>query len=364
MKRIESGATIGIIGGGQLGKMSVEAAHKLGYKTHIFCPKDGEPATLVTDEKTIAEYDDESALEKFSNKVDVITFEFENIPAKSVHFLEQKNIVRPRWKVLEVSQNRLREKRFIKNIAIDVTPFYEIKSKEDLESTMKNIASQKAILKTVEMGYDGKGQFVVDKKSDFDEIWKKLAIDVAILEEFVPFDLEFSVIIARNENGEKSVFPPAKNIHKNGVLDTSTVPSGIEKSTERLVENEAQSIAGKIADELDLVGILAVEFFLVEKKLFVNEIAPRPHNSGHWSMDGCETSQFEQFIRAVCGIEFGNTTMTVKKIVMKNLIGDDINNIKEDNLKNSPKSAMVHLYGKKEIREGRKMGHINYVSKA
>jgi len=353
MKTINPGATIGIIGGGQLGKMSAEAAKKLGYNTHIFCPKDGEPATLVSDKKTIAEYNDLSALEKFSNDVDVISFEFENIPAKSVEFLERTNIVRPSWKVLEISQNRVKEKTFIKNIGIKVAPFYEIKNENDLENAVNDIDAQKAILKTTELGYDGKGQITLDKNSDTKEIWKKINTNEAILEEFVPFDAEISVIIARNTNGEKSSFPPARNIHKNGILDISIAPADIDA----LIQRNAISIAEKIADSLDLNGLMAVEFFVVGDELYVNEIAPRPHNSGHWTMDGCQTSQFEQFIRAVCGIPFGETKIIANKITMKNLIGEDVNNIEKMNKEN----ARVHLYGKKEVKSGRKMGHINYV---
>jgi len=353
MEIIKSGSTIGIIGGGQLGKMSAESAKRLGYKTHIYCPKDGEPATLVSDKKTIAEYDDVEALKKFSDDVDVITFEFENIPAKSVKLLEETNIVRPNWKVLEISQNRFKEKNFIQDLGIKVAPFSKIENAYDLENAMNNSQASKSIIKTAEMGYDGKGQATLDKNSNFNEIWNNLDTKIAILEEFVPFDAEISVIVARKENSKTSSFPPAKNTHDHGILDISIAPSGLDNS----IEEKAQSIAKKISDSLDLIGIIAVEFFVLGNELFVNEIAPRPHNSGHWTMDGCETSQFEQFIRAICGIEFKNTNMIAKKVTMKNLIGDDVNNIEALKKENS----IVHLYGKKDVKKGRKMGHINYL---
>jgi len=353
MKIIKPGSTIGIIGGGQLGRMAASAASSLGYHVHIYTDKDDSPASHVTDKTITASYTDKKALHKFASHVDVVTFEFENIPHESVKVLEEHVPVRPSWKVLHVSQNRLREKDFINSIGIKTAPYKKIKSAKDLRSAHKEIATR-CILKTVEMGYDGKGQFIIDDDTDYEKLWDEINIGTGVLEGMVKFTKEISVIIARGIDGKSECFPPSHNIHKGGILDTSVAPADI---SDKLSDN-AKKIAEKIANELDLIGMIAVEMFITENEdILVNEIAPRPHNSGHWTMDGAITSQFEQFIRAVCGLPLGNPAAH-SKVEMQNLIGEDVNSWEE--LIKNPNNK-IHLYGKKKIAKGRKMGHVNKI---
>ncbi len=351
MNVIERGAVIGIIGGGQLGKMTAEAARKLGYKTHVFCPDEEAPAYLSCDEKTIAFYDDYDALGVFADSVDVVTFEFENIPAKSVAFLENRVVVRPHWYVLELSQNRIKEKNFINSLGIGTAPFKAVYNAVDLAAALEVEGFSKAILKTTELGYDGKGQYVITEPVDAVSLWKEFGADEGVLEGFVPFICEISVIVACNASGEVKAYPPAENVHKKGILDVSFVPATVSVD----VALKAQDLAIKIAQSLEMCGLLAIEFFVTEGgELLVNEMAPRPHNSGHWTMDGAVTSQFEQFVRAVCNLPLGDVAMA-QATRMLNLIGEDVHQI--DGLVSE--NSVVHLYGKKEAREGRKMGHIN-----
>jgi len=351
---IEKGSVIGIIGGGQLGRMTAEASAKLGYKTHIYCPDPDSPAFQVSDLHTIASYEDRDSLEKFADSVDVITFEFENIPFDTLKFLEEHANVRPNPKALHITQNRVREKSFVNDIGIKTADFAAVTSLSELEEGYKKIGEGKAIIKTCELGYDGKGQARIENASQIKEIWEGSDFSNAVIEKFVPFEKEVSAIVARGEDGKSLCFPVAENMHKDGILDTSKVPANISKE----LEEKAKEIATKMADEMDLIGLLAVEFFVTkEGELLVNEMAPRPHNSGHWSMDGCETSQFEQFVRAVCGLEFGPVGIT-NKVEMKNLIGFDVEKSQEFI---GDKQAKLHIYGKKETRKGRKMGHINFI---
>jgi len=348
---LEAGSIIGIIGGGQLGRMTAMAAAQLGYSCHIYTPEHDSPASEVAKFTTVAAYDDEQSLKAFAKAVDVVTFEFENVPHTSLALLEEHVQVSPNANLLKLSQNRLREKTFINDLEIDTAAFGAIRTVEDLEMGADAFGAP-AILKTTEMGYDGKGQARVEKDSDLSEIWKTLATEEAILEAFVPFEIEISVIVARNEQGEIAVYPPVQNIHKNHILAETIAPAPIEDD----VASEAIRIAGTLAYETDLVGLLAVEMFLCKGgKLLVNEIAPRPHNSGHWSIDGAYTSQFEQLVRAICGLPLGNPS-PLCLTRMLNLVGHEAEQ-GVDYLKHP--TATLHLYGKKETREGRKMGHVN-----
>lgn len=351
---IEPGKTIGIIGGGQLGRMTALAAANLGYKTHIFCPEANSPASYVAYSTTVAAYDDREALLAFSKAVDVVSFEFENIPHEAVEFLSSNAIVRPNWKSLYIARNRLREKQFFHDIGAAVPGFFAVNSAESLAEGMARLGT-KAVLKTSELGYDGKGQMVVNPGDSPEDIWLQLSTEEAILEAFVPFKKEISVITARSETGEICSFPPAENVHRQGILRTSTAPAAIDDKS----LNQAMDIARKAVEKLEFVGLLAIEFFVMEDgNVMVNEMAPRPHNSGHWTQDGCVTSQFEQFVRAICGLPFGAVDI-IAPTVMENLIGDDVLQWKEMVVEGHTK---LHLYGKCDVREGRKMGHVNRIS--
>ncbi len=348
-KIIPPGSIIGIIGGGQLGRMSGIAAANLGYRTHIFTPGENSPASQVSYKTTVASYEDQQALKSFAESVDVVSFEFENIPITSVKYLSQYNIVRPKSEILYTCQNRLREKNFINSIGAPTNRFYEVTSINDLK-----IIKDRALLKISELGYDGKGQWIIDSKSDIEKIWNELAGRPAIIEEFVPFVKEVSVIVVRDINGKVTTYPTTENLHENGILRESKVPAAIND----LVNKKAQDITKVVAEAFDLIGILAIEFFITQDdQALVNEMAPRPHNSGHWTMDGANTSQFEQFIRAICGLPLGSTEMH-HKVTMKNLLGNEIGSWA--NILSNPK-AKLYLYGKNESLNGRKMGHINFV---
>lgn len=347
------GSTIGIIGGGQLGRMAALAAASLGYRVHIFCPEADSPAQQVAAAATMAEYTDLGALEAFARAVDVVTFEFENIPAESVRLLASLVPVRPGWQVLEVAQDRISEKGFFKSIGIETAPWAVVNSAAELKDAVARIG-RPSVLKTTRLGYDGKGQVKVTADTDLDEAWTSLGGAAAILEGFIDFTGEISVIVARGADGGWSTFDPAWNVHTNHILDTTTIPAPI---TPRMAA-EAREAAHKVAEALDLEGLLAVEMFVTrDGHLLANEMAPRPHNSGHWTIDACVTDQFEQFIRAVCALPLGNTERH-SDAVMTNLIGGDVDNwlrILKD------PDAKLHLYGKAEARPGRKMGHVTRI---
>ncbi len=349
--------TIGILGGGQLGRMACFEAHKFGHKVVIFTDQKFSPASFVSNQTIVADFKDKKKLEEFANKVDLITFEFENIPLETVEFLEKRVAVYPSSKVLKITQNRLLEKSFLNLFDIKTARFFEIKTKKDLLEKLEIF--QKAILKTATMGYDGKGQFVLKNPEDAIQAFKKiqeenLLKNKLILEEFCEFESEISVLVARSKNGEIICYEPITNIHKNGILDKSFYPA---KISEKCKEN-SKEIAIKIAKEIDLVGVLAVEFFVMKnQELLVNEMAPRVHNSFHFSMDASTTSQFEQLIRAITDLKLGDVKFHSKGF-MQNLIGKDVENLKEFE---ENKNAKIHLYGKNEVKEGRKMGHINII---
>ncbi len=353
MPVVKPGSTIGIIGGGQLGRMIAASAALMGYKVHIFTDEKDGPASHVAYKTTVAKYTNKAALKKFAESVDVVTFEFENIPHESVKVLENIVPVRPGWKTLYIAQNRVREKDFLNSIGVATTKYEKITSAKSLEEAYKKIGP-KCILKTTELGYDGKGQAFVDINSDLQKLWHEGKFKKAILEKLVDYTKEISVIVARSEDGSSIPFVPVENIHKSGILDTTVAPARISSK----LMDEAWEKAHKIADSLELVGVLCVEFFVTAKnELLVNELAPRPHNSGHWTMDACITSQFEQLVRAVCGLPLGNTAYH-SMAIMKNLIGDDIDNWKE--FIKDP-DTKIHIYGKEKARPGRKMGHITHI---
>jgi len=351
MIKLGPGAVIGILGGGQLGRMLAMAAAQLGYHTHIYCPDERNPAEQVTDRLSRHSYTDETALVNFAQKVDVVTYEFENIPVASVEILRKHVPVFPSAEVLRVSQDRLQEKEFLNGIGIDTAPYKAVATETEAKAAL-NVIGFPAVLKTRRFGYDGKGQAIVRLAEELPDAWAQLKSNEVIIEGFIPFDMEISVLAARGQDGEIRCFDPAENIHKNHILDLSIVPARIAPA----LRNTAVDIAKRIVAELDYVGILAVEFFVSSSApvFRVNEIAPRVHNSGHWSIEACPTSQFEQHIRAICGLPLGDTSL-YGRAEMKNLIGEDINDM--DIYLKDP-DANFHHYGKMEARPGRKMGHV------
>ncbi len=355
-KILKPNSTIGIVGGGQLGRMSCFAAHQMGYKTVIFSNQQNSPASLVTNKTIIADYNDQKAIAEFADLIDIATFEFENIPLAAIEFLASKKPVYPSANILKITQNRILEKEFLNQIGVKTADFFAIKNSADLENKLSEF--NKAVLKTATMGYDGKGQLILEKDIAIEDLEKILAgfkNQQLILEKFCNFEQEISVIIARNLDGEIISYEPLTNIHKNAILDQSIYPANISKSCKR----QAVEIATKIATKLDLVGVLAIEFFVLKnEELLVNELAPRPHNSGHFSIDGANTSQFEQLIRAISGWQLGNVHFHSTGY-MENLIGSDVQNL-EKFLAN--KNAKIHLYGKEKIIDGRKMGHVNILN--
>ena len=351
MTVLAPGSIIGIIGGGQLGRMTAVAAAELGYTCHVYCPEAGSPAFQVCETYTCAPYEDHDALKAFAQSVDVVTFEFENIPAESVELLESLVPVRPSGNCLRVAQDRVIEKTFFNDNGVETAPWREVKSAEDLQAAIIEIGTP-AILKTTRFGYDGKGQVRIMPDTDPADAWRQLGGDVGILEGFVDFTLEISVIVARSASGEMACYEAVENRHADGILDVTIAPAAISDDLKAKAVHLAETMAGK----LDLVGLLAIELFVSkDAHLLVNEMAPRPHNSGHWTQDGSITSQFEQFIRAVCGLPLGNPARH-SDTVMKNLIGHDALTWPE--LLKTP-DTKLHLYGKAEPRAGRKMGHAN-----
>ncbi|MGN6489284.1 MAG: 5-(carboxyamino)imidazole ribonucleotide synthase [Devosia sp.] len=347
------GSTIGILGGGQLGRMLALAAARLGMKTHIYCPDSASPAFDVTPNRTVAAYDDEAALAAFAAAVDVVTYEFENVPARTAEFLSGLKPLRPGANALAVAQDRLAEKAFLSINRIPVAPFAAISDLDRLEAELGELGTP-AVLKTTRLGYDGKGQQIVHNMEDAALAWELLSPKPLVLEKFIPFEREISVIVARGLDGSIAAFEPAENVHREHILKTSTVPANIRgKTAARAIE-----IAGEIVSALDYVGVLGVEFFVLEGgKLLVNEIAPRVHNSGHWTEAVAITDQFEQHIRAVAGWPLGDPSR-LADVVMENLIGDEIAAIPGA----LGASIRPHAYGKAETRKGRKMGHLNRVA--
>ncbi len=348
------GSTIGIIGGGQLGRMAALAAARLGYRVHVYCPEPDSPAAQVAARATVAEYDDAAELDRFASAVDVVTFEFENIPADSVRLLAAHVPVRPSWRVLDVAQDRIHEKRFFNDNGIATPPWRGVSDAAGLARAVAEIG-RPAVLKTTRLGYDGKGQVKIGPGDDLDAAWAAMGAPEGVLEGFVDFAGEVSVIVARGLDGGWAAFDPAWNVHANHILDTSLVPAPIPPQ----MAAEAVTVAHRCAEALGLVGLLAVELFVTrDGTLLANEMAPRPHNSGHWTIDACITDQFEQFVRAVCGLPLGSPERH-SDAVMKNLIGADVESWPD--ILTDP-GAKLHLYGKAEARAGRKMGHVTRLS--
>ena len=344
------GATIGILGGGQLGRMTALAAARLGYQCHVFADEPDSPTAQVCGAATVAEFADREALERFAEAVDLITFEFENIPAEAVRWVAAFKPVLPRPEILEIAQDRLREKDFLRAIGVATTAYRGIPDPTVLLHAMRDFGYP-SVLKTVRLGYDGKGQVTLTPETEAEEAWRRMGGESGILESFVDFACEISVIVARAANGAWATYPAVENQHVHHVLDTTIAPARIPPETAM----RAEAIARRVAEELDLVGVLAVEMFVTEGgAILVNEIAPRPHNSGHWTIDACYTSQFEQLVRAICGLPLGSVERR-SDAVMKNLLGSDVANWRD--ALNDP-LAKLHLYGKTEIQPGRKMGHV------
>ena len=338
--------TIGILGGGQLGRMLSVAASRLGIKTHIFEPLPNPPAGDVAAKVFTAAYEDTDALNAFARSVDVITFEFENIPAMALDTLEKTTPVFPPRIALATSQDRLDEKRFLQKTGLTVAPYAEVNTVRQLKTALAELGTP-CILKTRRFGYDGKGQARIDTPDQAEAAFLALEGQGAVLEKFVEFEREISVIAARNTKGEIACFDPGENVHIDGILHSTTVPANLSHK----LQTDAVLLAANILNALDYVGVMGVELFVSHNGLVVNEIAPRVHNSGHWTQNACLIDQFEQHIRAIAGLPLGNGQRH-SDAVMTNLIGDDINHL--ENHKNSA----IHLYGKSEVKPGRKMGHV------
>ncbi len=344
------GATIGILGGGQLGRMTALAAARLGFRCHVFATEADSPAEQVCGAATVAEYSDDAALDRFAAAVDVATFEFENIPAAAVRRVAAAKAVLPHPEILEIAQDRLREKDFLRSIDIPTTAYREVSNAAALARAMRDFGYP-AVLKSVRMGYDGKGQVTLTSEVKADQAWEQIGGEIGILEAFVDFACEISVIVVRGRNGAWATYPPVENQHSNHILDTTIAPARIAVETAM----RAEAIARHVAEKLDLIGVLAVEMFVTPSgDVLVNELAPRPHNSGHWTIDACVTSQFEQLVRAICGLPLGSVEHHCDA-VMKNLLGHDGEKWREAL---ADPFAKLHLYGKRDIQPGRKMGHV------
>jgi len=350
---LSTGSTIGILGGGQLGRMLSVAASRLGFKTCIFEPGGDCPASHVANYHFKAEYDDEAALRQFAEAVDVITFEFENIPTSALDILEALKPVRPDRDALRVSQDRLVEKAFLSEMGLQTAAFAAVDDIVDIHEAMAEIGIP-AILKTRSFGYDGKGQARIMSADDAETALNDMNGHPAIYEGFVDFSHEVSVIGARGLSGEVACFDPGENVHRDGILRTTTIPARLSPSQRA----DAVLLTAQILNKLDYVGVMGVELFVTPEGLIVNEIAPRVHNSGHWTQQGCTVDQFEQHIRAVTGWPLGDGTRYAN-VVMENLIGDDVDNVPD--LTRAPNTAL-HLYGKADTKPGRKMGHVNRVT--
>ena len=348
---LKAGSTIGILGGGQLARMLAGAALRMGYHTHVYDPNPKSPALEISSLKTIGSFEDHGLLKKFAKTCDVLTYEFENIPHTALEEIEQIVQIFPRKTSLYISQDRGKEKQFFKSLNLETVEYATICSFEDFSKSIKQIKTP-SILKTCREGYDGKGQLLITNKTKKKDVEEHLLQGPCILESFLKFEKELSVIIARNDNGDVVSFDPGENVHKSGILYSTTVPSQISKT----LQIDSIIIAGKIVNSLKHVGVLGVELFLThDDRVVVNEIAPRVHNSGHWTQNGCAIDQFEQHIRAISGHALGDGER-YSDVTMINILGDTTKNFR--NITN----AAVHFYGKDEARPGRKMGHVNYVS--
>jgi 5-(carboxyamino)imidazole ribonucleotide synthase len=355
---IGPGATIGVLGGGQLGRMFAMAARKLGYRVHTFAPEHDTPTGQIADIEVVASYDDVDRVREFAKAVDVVTFEFENVPAAAAAAAEKVAIVRPNGGALNVAQHRLREKRFLASRGLPVAPYAEVRSETDLATAMLHLG-RPSVLKTAALGYDGKGQVSIREATDAVEAWSSLGRKECVLESFIDLEREISVIGARGVDGATSFFDPFDNVHRHHILDVTVAPADIPER----IAADAIEITRSVLEGLDYIGILCVEFFVArDGRLLVNEIAPRPHNSGHLTFDACRTSQFEQQVRAICGFPLGATDL-LQPAAMVNLLGD----LWGDGEPDWPAAlalpdVKLHLYGKASARPGRKMGHLTVLA--
>ncbi|MBD8069660.1 5-(carboxyamino)imidazole ribonucleotide synthase [Bacillus sp. PS06] len=346
------GKTIGIIGGGQLGRMMTISAKEMGYDVVVLDPTPNSPCGQVADQQILADYDDLEAIKKLSSLSDVITYEFENIDYEALAWLESHANLPQGSKLLKITQDRGFEKQAISDAGAEVAPYQLIDTIQDLRTGIEQLGTP-CVLKTRRGGYDGKGQFVIKSVKEIDSAAKLLEVGACILEAWIPFEKEVSVIVTRNPVGEVKTFPVAENIHHENILQQTIVPARITPE----VEEHAIEMAMKLANTFELVGTLAVEMFVTrDGEIYINELAPRPHNSGHYTIDACETSQFEQHIRSVCNLPLGETTL-LRPVVMVNILGEHMEETLE--IVKISSSAKLHLYGKKEAKVKRKMGHIN-----
>ena len=353
---IPPGSIIGILGSGQLGRMIALAARNLGYRIVIFSPEAGAPAAAVADEEFVADYLDLDRIREFAKKVDVVTFEFENVPSVTTRAAAEFAPVRPDGQVLHVTQNRLREKTFLKESGFPTTPWMRVQQPSELQAALTEIGAP-GVLKTADFGYDGKGQMKIKRAEEAPAALASFNGQETVYEGFVDFEMELSVVAARTEAGEFKAFPVFENRHANHILDVTVVPAGISPK----LASQAEELARGILDKLQVVGVLTVELFVTrDGRLLVNELAPRVHNSGHITMDACVTCQFEQQVRAICGLPLGSTELNAPAAAMANLLGD----LWAKGAPNwsavlSDPGVKLHLYGKAEARRGRKMGHVN-----
>jgi 5-(carboxyamino)imidazole ribonucleotide synthase len=360
-KTVLPGGTIGVLGGGQLGRMLSQAATRLGYRVHVYEPQTNCPAGAVSHKEVNAPYEDLAALTAFAKECDVITYEFENIPAAPLRAIEHLTQLHPHWSVLETTQNRSREKNWLKTNSFAHARFAEVAAGGDLVAGIRDVGLP-CVVKTADFGYDGKGQVKVQQETDIAKAQKAFASQACVIEQWVDFSCEVSVVMARTAKGEIAVFPVAENIHTNHILDFSIVPARVPPT----VADAAEKLARLVAEKIGLVGIMGVELFVTKAgEVLVNELAPRTHNSGHYTIDACATSQFEQQVRAICGLPLGDTRL-LSPIVMVNILGDawGLRDERTQPLR-APEwarllanpAAKLHLYGKSEPRHGRKMGH-------
>lgn len=351
---IPPGSTLGVLGSGQLGRMFAIAARRLRYRVHVLSPDDDTPTGQVADVEIRAAYDDSDAVAKFARGVDVVTFEFENVPLSATETAERFAPVRPNGTVLHTTQNRTREKSFLRTHGIPVAPFAVVRSRDELLTAVAQIGCP-AVLKTADWGYDGKGQLRIASLSDANDVWDTQQATESVLEKFVVFECELSVIVARGMNGAIATYGPIHNSHRHHILDVSVMPALVRPE----IAVDAVDMAREISERLAVVGVLCVEFFLTsDGKLLVNELAPRPHNSGHLTIDACATCQFEQQVRSICGLPLGSTAQH-RPAAMANLLGDlwtTSTPVWEQAM--SQDDVKLHLYGKASPRPGRKMGHL------
>lgn len=361
MNTLLAGSIIGILGGGQLARMTAMAAARLGFSCHVYCPSDEEPAVAVCAAHTQGAFDDVEALTRFAKAVDVVTLEWENVPLAALDVIAAHTAVFPSASVLRVAQDRGLEKRFAREVGVGTADFAIVKSADELRSAMERFTLP-AILKSTRMGYDGKGQIKVTPDMDAQTAWDAIGSDEGILEAFVDFEKEVSVIVVRREDGALTAFPVVENIHRNHILAETHAPADIDPE----VAKEATALASQLATQLHVVGLLAVELFVLKEpnakgqRVLMNEIAPRPHNSGHWTIDACTCSQFEMLVRAIAGLPLGSA-VPHSKAVMLNILGEDMGRCRSWI---ADPNACLHLYGKKEARDGRKMGHVTFLKGA